>query len=680
MRVPEPRLLPPSSLCSVRVSTAALNRLPGDPILRDQLVHAALKRLPLCNLARVAYSSDVLFTIERVPSEQIAVEASTSTSRSTFFVGDRNRIQLVPEVPQALEPVLSAVSVTPLGGLDDLLHSLCVLILHRCVEADQIRTTVRISPPGGVLLSGPPGTGKSSVAKLAAQRCKVPLVHLSTSDCSDAYIGEAEQRLRETFVEAHAVARQSGRGCVLLIDEVDGLCPRRDGAVDLTSGSARTVALLLTLLDGVNGGENDRLVVLCTTNRPRAIDPALRRPGRLDREIAVPVPDAPARLHILRTLCASLPMRPQLDEQLRSVAARTPGFVGADLQQLVRSAALRALHRQRGGMLSQHSGLPGVPPTAETCASTVPRSHELCALDLEHALSETTPSLRRRDPALPSVGGDAAATTMATRMNAAAEEQATSTRHVLGGIGGLDEVKRRLMQAIDWPLRRSAACARLGLRPARGVLLYGPPGCGKTSLARSLASAAHLAFFYLSCSAVYSPYLGEAEQRLRDEFTRARQCSPAVLFLDELDALVSSRGAGPDGGGDAVQTRVLATLLTEMDGAAQGDGVLVVGATNRRDRLDSALLRPGRFDLQLCVPLPEQAAREQILLPRLERMCADRSAAATLAARLAARTDGYSGAQLDALCREAALSAIRTQPDCVHVDVAFFEQLLDADS
>ena len=411
------------------------------------------------------------------------------------------------------------------------------------------------------------------------------------------------------------------RPSVLFLDELDVICPVREGNAGGTT--TRLVGQLLTLMDGLEGRGN--IVVIGATNRPNTIDPALRRPGRFDREIAVGVPNVDQRHDILRVLASGLPLNADVD--LGSVARACLGFVGADLAALVRDAAWAAL---RAG------------------ASVVTQAF------LENALAHAQPSILR-------------------------DSIVKLDRTVRwDDIGGLEEVQKRVRRAVEWPIVHRDAFKRLGLRAPRGVLLYGPPGCSKTTLVKAMAASAGATFLSLSGAAIYSPFVGDAEATVRELFARGRSAAPSVLFFDEIDAIVSRRSfnssdSGSDGGGGGVQERVLSTLLNEMDGIESAEGILVVAATNRPDMLDAALLRPGRFDEIIYVPPPDERAREAIFSIHTRKMKCDQ---VNLAA-LAAATEHYSGADIENVCREAAMNALRASVTSTQVTQAHFDAALD---
>ncbi|EJD54273.1 AAA-domain-containing protein [Auricularia subglabra TFB-10046 SS5] len=452
-----------------------------------------------------------------------------------------------------------------------------------------------LTPPRGLLLYGPPGTGKTHLARAIAKAAKASVIVVNGPELCGAYHGETEGRLRAIFEDARKKSP-----CVVVLDEVDALCPRRD---DAGEAERRTVATLLTLMDGMDakGAQETRVVVVATTNRPNAIDPALRRPGRFDREIEIGVPDVAARLQILHVLLARTP-HTLTPDFLASLAARLHGFVGADIAALIRSAGTLAIHR---------------------------RSSTLDAGDIDLALPSVRPSALREIEVEGAVG-------VGTRW---------------ADVGGMHDVRRVLEQAVVWPLKHRDAFERLGVRGARGVLMYGPPGCSKTLVARALAGEGGVNFVAVRGAELLSKYVGESERAVREVFRKARVASPCVIFFDELDALGTTR----EDSRASAHVGVLTTLLNEMDGIQAMNGVVVVAATNRPQVIDPALLRPGRLDRVLFVGPPEVDARREIVRVHTRKMAVD---PALNVDTLATMTEGCSGAEIAAMCQDAALRAM----------------------
>jgi len=460
-----------------------------------------------------------------------------------------------------------------------------------------------VDAPSGVLLYGPPGTGKTLIATALANETGVAFETISGPAITSKYYGETEERLREIFDRARENAP-----AIVFVDELDSLAGKRDESGDAGS---RVVAQLLALLDGL--GSDDRVVVVGTTNRVDAVDPALRRPGRFDREIEIGVPDRDGREAILRIHAREVPLAADVD--FGDVADRTHGFVGADLANLVRESALRAVRRVE-------------PDPAEPVSPGARGEVEVTAADVEAALTGIEPSaLREVFVEVPDVAWE--------------------------DVGGLDAATRQLQETIEWPLRYPEAFDRVDLHPAKGVLLYGPPGTGKTLLAKAVANEAESNFISVKGPELLDKYVGESEESVREVFAKARENAPTVVFFDEIDALAGERGQAGDAG---VGERVVSQLLTELDGLEALEDVVVVATTNRRELLDDALLRPGRFDRQVHVGVPDEAGRREIFAIHAEgRPLADDVDLDDLAAR----TAGFVGADIEAVCREAAAAAVR---------------------
>ena len=489
-----------------------------------------------------------------------------------------------------------------IGGLGERMERILELV-ELPLRKPELFERLGISPPTGVLLHGPPGCGKTLIARTLAKIAGVRFFSISGPEIINKYYGESEARLRKLFDQAQREAP-----AILFIDEIDALAPKRDQSFgDLEK---RVVAQLLTLMDGLD--DRGQVIIIGATNRPNALDPALRRPGRFDREIEIPVPDQQGRREILEIHTQPMPLTKGVD--LNDMARRTHGFVGADLASLCREAALQALRRV----------LKKTPVTQLDSGSI-----KVGLPDFAAAFREVEPSALRE--------------TVISVPNVKWEE-----------VGGLSTVKSRLIEAVEWPLRYGHLFAQAGLRPSRGILLVGPPGCGKTLLAKALATESQANFVAMKGADLHSKYVGESEQRLRDIFRKARQAAPCILFFDELDAFLPARGMmGLDA---AVSERILAQFLVEMDGIEELKGVLVLGATNRVDRLDEAILRPGRFDEIVKFAPPDSMEREEILKIHLKQKPLSDEVDANY---LAGLTEGWSGAELSAACNRAALLAVQ---------------------
>lgn len=463
-----------------------------------------------------------------------------------------------------------------------------------------------IDPPRGVLLHGPPGTGKTLIARAVASETKAYFIHVDGPEVIHKYYGESEAKLREIFETARSHAPS-----IIFLDEIDAIAPRREEVTGEVE--KRVVAQLLALMDGLES--RGQVIVIGATNIPNALDPALRRPGRFDREIVIGIPDRNARLEILQIHTRGMPLAADVD--LESIAQLTHGFVGADLEALCKEAAMLALRQA----LPQLEPKAGLTPLALMSDLQVEQNHFL------QALTEIEPSAIR--------------------------EVSVEVPHVSWEeVGGLDEVKQELREAVEWPLYYPELLQRVDAAPPKGILLVGPPGTGKTLLARAVASASNANFISIKGPELFSKWVGESEKAVRQVFHKARQAAPCVIFFDEIDALVSYRGSQSDG----ITEKVLGQLLTEMDGIEGLRGIVVLAATNRPDRLDPALLRPGRFDLVLTLPYPDSRARLEIL--RIHTAKKPLAPDVDLAI-LAEETHGFAGADLEYVCRQASWNALR---------------------
>jgi len=461
-----------------------------------------------------------------------------------------------------------------------------------------------IEPPKGVLLYGPPGTGKTLIARAVANEANAYFLPVNGPEIIHKYYGESEAKLREIFDRA----AKKGNS-IIFLDEIDAIAPKRaevTGEVE-----KRVVAQLLALMDGL--ASRGQIIVIGATNIPDSLDPALRRPGRFDREITIGVPDQKGRLEILQIHTRGMPLTSDVD--LERVAGLTGGFVGADLLALCREAAMHRLRRI----------LPSLDP--EGLSPELLARLRVSMQDFLQALEEVEPSATREFLVeVPGAGWE--------------------------DVGGLDEVKQHLRETIEWPLKYTELFDQAGAQAPRGILLYGPPGTGKTLLARAVANEANANFISIKGPALLSKWVGESEKAVREVFRKARQAAPCIIFFDEIDALVAARGMS----GSVASERVLSQLLTEMDGIEELRRVVVLGATNRLDLIDPALLRPGRFDLQLRMELPGQASRRQILDVHIRKKPVAEDVDLD---ELAAETEGFSGADIRHLCSRAALAAVR---------------------
>ncbi len=535
-----------------------------------------------------------LGVVRTVPSGPVRIEEGTE-------------VTILPKPYTAVKPS-TGVTYDDIGGMKDVIMKVREMI-ELPLKHPELFERLGIEPPKGVLLYGPPGTGKTLLAKAVANEAEAAFFTINGPEIMSKWYGQSEENLRKIFEDAKKNAPS-----IIFIDEIDAIAPKRDEVSGETE--RRVVAQLLTLMDGLE--ERGRVIVIGATNRPNAIDPALRRPGRFDREIEVKVPDRNGRKEILQIHTRNMPLAEDVD--LDKLADLTHGFVGADLAALAREAAMNALRRY------------------------------LPQIDL--------------DKPLPPEFLEKIKVTMQDFMEALKYVQPSALREVLikvpevkwEDVGGLDKIKKELREAVELPLKYPEAFQRLGIRPPKGVLLYGPPGTGKTLLAKAVANEAEANFISIKGPEILSKWYGESERIIREIFRKARQAAPCVIFFDEIDAIAPQRGDISD----RVTDRVVNQLLTEMDGMQPLENVVVIGATNRPELLDRALLRPGRFDKILYVPPPDKEARKEIFKVHTRKMPLAEDVDLE---RLAEMTENYVGADIEAVCREAAMRALRRVED-----------------
>ena len=487
-------------------------------------------------------------------------------------------------------------------------------IIELPLRFPEVFVRLGIDAPKGVLLYGPPGCGKTLIARAVAHETDVRFFSISGPEIMQKFYGESEGFLRKLFDDATQQAPS-----IIFIDEIDSIAPKREGLGGEHQVERRVVAQLLSLMDGLKA--RGQVIVIAATNIPNAIDPALRRPGRFDREIGIPIPDRHGRLAILEIYTRGMPVASDVD--LTRLADITHGFVGADLEALCREAAMICVRR--------------IFPEIDFAQATLPyeslQKLELCKDDFLAALREIEPSaLREVFVEVPNTRWD--------------------------DVGGLEGPKRMLRELLEWPLQYGELFEQAGVKPLKGVLLCGPPGCGKTLLAQAAASATQVNFISVKGPALMSKYIGESERAVREVFQKAKQAAPCLVFFDEIDALVPRRGSGASDAG--VSERVVGQFLAELDGVEKLKGVLVLAATNRPDMVDPALLRPGRFDVVVEIGLPDEAQRLAILQVQVRGKPVAKNV--DLAA-LAAASSGLTGADLGALCNRAALNAVRERID-----------------
>ena len=510
----------------------------------------------------------------------------------------------------AQPPAASApLSYEDIGGLKRQLDRVREIV-ELPLKYPELFDRLGIDAPKGILLYGPPGCGKTLLARAVAHETEANFFSINGPEIIHKFYGESEAHLRKLFDEAGQRAPS-----IIFLDEIDAIAPRRERVVG--DVEKRVVAQLLALMDGLS--QRQHVIVLAATNLPNALDPALRRPGRFDREITIPIPDQRGRREILEIHSRGMPLAGDVD--LSHVAAITHGFVGADLEALCREA----------GMITLRRLLPQIDFSQPFVPDEMLAQLQVKVGDFQDALQEVEPSaIREVFVEVPNV--------------------------TWNDVGGLDEIKQRLREAVQWPLAYPELFESVHLTPPKGALVYGPPGCGKTLIAKALATEAGVNFVSVKGPELLSMYVGESERGLRDVFRKARQAAPCIIFFDEIDALASARSHGANDSG--VAARVLSQLLTELDGIEELKGVFVLAATNRPDLLDPALLRPGRLDIQLEIPMADRTAREKIFQIHLRDRPVEEGATA---AWLADQTAGFSGAQIEGVCRRAVMATIAQQ-------------------
>ena len=525
--------------------------------------------------------------------------ASLIDSQTEFIIG---------AVPKASAKGVPRVTYEDIGGLKNEVQKVREMI-ELPLRHPEIFERIGIEAPKGVLLYGPPGTGKTLLAKAVANETNANFYSIGGPEIMSKFYGESEERLRETFKQA-----QENAPSIIFIDEIDSIAPKREEV----SGDVekRVVSQLLTLMDGL--GSRGKLVVIGATNRPDALDPALRRPGRFDREIEIGIPDQEGRFDILQIHTRGMPLTE--DVNLESFAKITHGFVGADLEALSKEAAMRSLRRILPEINMEQTKIP------VEVLNKIKITHK----DFEDALKDVQPSaLREVHVQRPNITWDQ--------------------------IGGLNEVKSELAEAIEWPLKYADLFDQADVKPPKGLLLYGPPGTGKTMIAKAVAATSEANFISVKGPELISKWVGESEKAIRETFRKARQASPCVIFFDELDAVAPRRGGSE--GDSHVTERVISQMLTELDGLEDLKGVVVIGASNRPDIIDEALLRPGRFDRILEVPVPDKESRREILKIHTSKKPLDYDTVNI--DKLVELTDGYTGADIAAMVNAAAMSAIK---------------------
>ncbi len=533
--------------------------------------------------------------------------------KGTVRITRATEVELLPQATKPLEEdKIPEVTYEDLGGLHEEVKKVRELI-ELPLKHPELFERLGIEPPRGILLHGPPGTGKTLLAKAVANESGARFLVINGPEVMSKFYGESEENLRKIFEQA-----DKNSPSIIFIDEIDAIAPKREevkGEVE-----KRVVSQLLTLMDGLKS--RGKVIVIGATNIPNSLDPALRRPGRFDREIELGVPSKQGRLEILQIHTRGMPLAK--DVELDKMAEITYGYVGADLNALCKEGAMHALRR----VLPDMEAMREDKPIPQDVLKKLIVNNE----DFEYALKMVEPSAMREVLIeIPKVKWD--------------------------DIGGLESIKQELKEVVEWPLKRPESFTKLGIRPPVGVLIYGPPGCGKTLLAKAVANESGANFISVKGPELLSMWVGESEHHVRDVFRRAKQVAPCIIFFDEIDALVPRRSYGSESN---VTERVVSQLLAEISGLEDLHDVVVIAATNRPDIIDPALLRPGRFDRQVLVPTPQEKGRHEILKVHTANVPLTKDVDLK---KLAQDTEGYSGADLEALVREAAINAMRRNVD-----------------
>lgn len=577
-------------------------------------------------ISRPGSSDDMMRGFFELPAyglQEIRLVVVSTTPRGVVQMSDDTKVELRPQYEEPKDSRRADVTYDDIGGLGSSIEQVREMI-ELPLRHPELFQRLGIDPPKGILLYGPPGTGKTLLARAVANETEAHFFHIAGPEIMGSKYGESEERLRQVFQDASQNAPS-----IVFIDEIDSIAPKREQVTGELE--RRIVAQLLTLMDGLEPRQN--IVVIGATNRRDAIDEALRRPGRFDREIVIGVPDQAGRGEVLAIHTRGMPLSDDTD--LNEIARMTYGFVGADLGALVREAAMDALRR----VLPDINLREGIP-------SEVLERLSVSHTDFISALKRIQPSaLREILIQVPNVRWD--------------------------DVGGLDDAQQKLREGVELPLRSPQAFKRLGIRPAKGFLLYGPPGTGKTLLAKAVAREAEANFVATKSSDLLSKWYGESEQQISRLFERARQVAPTVVFIDEIDSLAPARGGGL--GDPGVTDRVVNTLLAEMDGLEDLQGVVVMAATNRPNLLDPALLRPGRFDELVYVPVPDIKGRRKILGIHTKKMPLAKDVDLDF---LAGQTERFTGADLEDLTRRAGVLALRQSLEASSVTAEDFKVAL----
>ena len=589
------------------------------------MVKRQILKRPVVERDIVPVMSSTNHPFMRSPGQAIPLIAVETDPDGVCLITEDTEVELREEPISGFEKTGGGITYEDIGGLQNEIQRVREMV-ELPMKHPQIFKKLGIEPPQGVLLHGPPGTGKTLLAKAVANETSASFFSIAGPEIISKYYGESEQQLREIFEDAKEESPS-----IIFIDELDSITPKRE---DVTGEvERRVVAQLLTMMDGLEA--RGQVIVIAATNRVDSVDPALRRPGRFDREIEIGVPDEVGRKEILQIHTRGMPLSD--DVSLDHLADETHGFVGADIESLTKEAAMKALRRY----------LPEIDLDEEDIPPSLIDRMIVKRKDFSGALNEVEPSAMREVLVeLPKITWD--------------------------DVGGLSSPKQQVQESVEWPLTTPEKFDRMGVEAPKGVLLYGPPGTGKTLMAKAVASETNANFISVRGPQLLSKWVGESEKAIRQTFRKARQVSPTIIFFDELDSLAPARGQEM---GNNVSERVVNQLLTELDGLEEMGEVMVIGATNRPDMIDPALIRSGRFDRLVMIGQPDEEGREQILRIHTEKT----PLAPDVSLReIAEITDGYVGSDLESIAREAAIEALREDDDATEVEMRHFRKAMES--
>ncbi len=621
-------------IINISPPTALKGRLIGKPMSKGDLItmggNVRRERQPPFGRGLMDDHLSKLFGEGIMPNfgfKSIHLVVAETSPKGIVRITDSTEVILNPKAMEIKEDIVLDINYEDIGGLQEEIKKVREMV-ELPLKHPEIFERLGVEAPKGVLLHGPPGTGKTLLARAVASETNSNFTVINGPEIMSKFYGESEKNLRTAFEEA-----EKNAPAIIFIDEIDAIASKREevhGEVE-----RRVVAQLLGLMDGLKN--RGKVVVIAATNRENSLDPALRRPGRFDREIEIGVPSAEGRLEILKIHTRGMPLTKNVS--LKDIAKITHGFVGADLSALAKEAAMVVLRRVLPDLnLSKEK--------KESIPKEILEKLVVTRKDFKEALKIVRPSAMR--------------------------EVLVETPDVSWeDIGGLEEIKERLEEAIEWPLKKPEIFKRMGITPPKGILLYGAPGTGKTMLAKAVAKESEANFILVNGPSLLSKWVGESEKAIREIFRKARQTAPTILFFDEIDALAPRRGMSS--GDSRVGERMVNQLLTEMDGLESLNDVVIIAATNRPDIVDPALLRPGRFDRIIMAPVPDEKAREKIFEVHLKGMPLNKNIQIK---ELAKKTEGYVGADIEGLCREAAMIALREKLDTKKIDAEHFNKAL----